>query len=115
MDRFVIEGGVTLRGSVEVSGAKNSALPVLAACLLTGEPVQLDRIPQVKDIRTMMDLLRHMGARVDEDGTGQVKVVAVDELVPEAPYEVVKTMRPSFPKRGPRTCRPEMPQPAPAG
>jgi len=64
MDRFVVEGGVTLRGSVEISGAKNSALPVLAACLLTEEPVILHRIPRVKDIRTMMDLLVHMGAEV---------------------------------------------------
>lgn len=105
MDRFVIEGGVTLRGSVEISGAKNSALPVLAACLLTGDPVKLARIPQVKDIRTMMDLLRHMGARVDEDGTGLVRVVAGDDLVPEAPYEVVKTMRASSLVLGPLVGR----------
>lgn len=105
MDRFVIEGGVTLRGSVEVSGAKNSALPALAACLLTGEPVHLGRIPQVKDIRTMMDLLRHMGARVDEDGSGHVHVIAGSEVVPEAPYEVVKTMRASSLVLGPLVGR----------
>ncbi len=105
MDRFVVEGGVTLRGSVEVSGAKNSALPVLAACLLTGEPVELSRIPRVKDIRTMMDLLRHMGARVDEAGTGPVTVAAGDGIVPEAPYEVVKTMRASSLVLGPLVGR----------
>lgn len=105
MDRFVIEGGTPLRGSVEVSGAKNSALPVLAACLLTGEEVQLARIPQVKDIRTMMDLLRHMGARVDDDSTGAVTVVAGDEILPDAPYEVVKTMRASSLVLGPLVGR----------
>lgn len=105
MDRFVVEGGAILRGSVVISGAKNSALPALAACLLTGEPVRLARIPQVKDIRTMMDLLRHMGARVDESGSGEVQVVAGDELVPEAPYEVVKTMRASSLVLGPLVGR----------
>ncbi len=105
MDRFVVEGGVTLRGRVEVSGAKNSALPVLAACLLTGEPVTLERIPRVKDIRTMMDLLSHMGAKVEDSAAGPVKITAVAELQPEAPYEVVKTMRASSLVLGPLVGR----------
>lgn len=105
MDRFVVEGGVTLRGSVEISGAKNSALPVLAACLLTEEPVILHRIPRVKDIRTMMDLLVHMGAQVTDSGAGPVTVTAGSELHPEAPYEVVKTMRASSLVLGPLVGR----------
>ena len=105
MDRFVVEGGVTLRGSVEISGAKNSALPVLAACLLTEEPVILHRIPRVKDIRTMMDLLVHMGAEVTDNGSGPVTVTAGSRLRPEAPYEVVKTMRASSLVLGPLVGR----------
>jgi UDP-N-acetylglucosamine 1-carboxyvinyltransferase len=105
MDRFVVEGGVTLRGSVEISGAKNSALPVLAACLLTEEPVILHRIPRVKDIRTMMDLLVHMGAEVTDNDSGAVTVTAGNQLQPEAPYEVVKTMRASSLVLGPLVGR----------
>ena len=63
MDKLVIEGGVPLAGEIAVSGSKNSALPALAACLLTAEPVILNRIPQVRDIRTMLDLIGHIGAR----------------------------------------------------
>jgi len=105
MDRFVIEGGVKLRGRVEVSGAKNSALPALAACLLTSEPVTRHRIPQVKDIRTMIDLLAHMGARVEEDGQGAVTIMGGSGLEPVAPYEVVKTMRASSLVLGPLVGR----------
>ena len=64
LDKFVIQGGAPLEGEIAVSGAKNSALPALAACLLTAEPVMLDRIPPVRDIRTMEKLLEHTGARV---------------------------------------------------
>jgi UDP-N-acetylglucosamine 1-carboxyvinyltransferase len=105
MDRFVVEGGVRLHGQVEASGAKNSALPALAACLLTPEPVTLHRIPRVKDIRTMMDLLLHMGARIDDTGDGAITVTAADSLQPEAPYEVVKTMRASSLVLGPLVGR----------
>jgi UDP-N-acetylglucosamine 1-carboxyvinyltransferase len=105
MDRFVVEGGVRLCGQVEASGAKNSALPALAACLLTEEPVKLHRIPRVKDIRTMMDLLLHMGARIDDAGEGAVTITAGADLQPEAPYEVVKTMRASSLVLGPLVGR----------
>ncbi len=63
MDKLVIEGGVPLAGEIAVSGSKNAALPALAACLLTAEPVILNRIPQVRDIRTMLDLIRYTGAK----------------------------------------------------
>jgi len=63
VDKFLIQGGVPLQGEIAVSGAKNSALPALAACLLTSERVILDRIPPVRDIGTMEQLLEHTGAR----------------------------------------------------
>jgi UDP-N-acetylglucosamine 1-carboxyvinyltransferase len=104
MDKFRIVGGTSLRGELPVSGSKNSALPALAACLLTEEPVVLQRVPQVKDIATMEDLLRYAGARVcDQEGR-----VCVDARIlerPEAPYEVVKTMRASSLVLGPLVAR----------
>lgn len=104
MDRFRIHGGKPLEGEVAVSGAKNSALPALAACLLTDEPVRLDRIPPVRDIRTMMQLLEHTGARVDVDG--QIVTVRAEVLDrPEAPYDLVKTMRASSLVLGPLVAR----------
>jgi UDP-N-acetylglucosamine 1-carboxyvinyltransferase len=104
MDRFRIHGGRPLEGEVAISGAKNSALPALAACLLTDEPVTLARIPPVRDIRTMMKLLEHTGARVDVDGQ-LVTVRAVDLERPEAPYDLVKTMRASSLVLGPLVAR----------
>lgn len=105
MDRFLIEGGSPLRGRVETSGAKNSALPALAACLLTSEPVTLHRIPRVKDIRTMIDLLAHMGCGATNPAEGPILIKAGDELQPTAPYEVVKTMRASSLVLGPLVGR----------
>ncbi len=64
MDKFRIHGGVPLEGEIAISGAKNSALPALAACLLTSEPVKLQRIPPVRDIGTMQQLLQHSGAEL---------------------------------------------------
>ncbi len=104
MDKFVIQGGVPLEGEIAVSGAKNSALPVLAACLLTGEEVTLDRIPSVRDIRTMEKLLAHIGARVAHRN-GRVMIQAAEIRDPEAPYELVKTMRASSLVLGPLVAR----------
>jgi UDP-N-acetylglucosamine 1-carboxyvinyltransferase len=95
MDKFKVLGGTPLSGEIRVSGAKNSALPVLAACLLTEEPVLLHRIPQVKDIATMQSLLAYTGAHVSDQGSGNVSVHAKSLDRPEAPYDVVKTMRAS--------------------
>ncbi len=100
----MIQGGAPLAGEIAVSGAKNSALPVLAACLLTAEPVILRRIPAVRDIRTMEDLLVHVGARVDHRD-GCVTVQAAVLAHPEAPYELVKTMRASSLVLGPLVGR----------
>src|ERR1700733_8750957 len=104
MDKFLIQGGTPLEGEIAVSGSKNSALPALAASLLTSEKVVLGRIPKVRDIRTMEKLLAHTGASVRHEH-GQVIVEAVDLTRPEAPYEVVKTMRASSLVLGPLVAR----------
>lgn len=104
MDKFRIVGGNPLAGEVQVSGSKNSALPALAACLLTGEPVTLHRVPQVKDLQTMQDLVEYTGASLSSnDGTVRVHAAKLDR--PEAPYEVVKTMRASSLVLGPLVAR----------
>jgi UDP-N-acetylglucosamine 1-carboxyvinyltransferase len=104
MDKFSIIGGTPLRGELAVSGAKNSALPTLAACLLTADEVILSRIPQVKDIQTMEGLVQYSGASLDDDnGTVRVKADRLDR--PEAPYEIVKTMRASSLVLGPLVAR----------
>jgi UDP-N-acetylglucosamine 1-carboxyvinyltransferase len=104
MDKFRIQGGVPLQGEIEVSGSKNAALPALAACLLSSDPVVLRRVPPVRDIGTMQQLLRHTGAELD-DANGDVTVRAANLAQPEAPYEVVKTMRASSLVLGPLVAR----------
>jgi UDP-N-acetylglucosamine 1-carboxyvinyltransferase len=104
MDKFRIRGGTRLNGELPVSGSKNSALPALAACLLTSDEVTLRRIPQVRDIGTMEKLLAFTGAAVD-DQAGTVKVRAAEITSPEAPYEIVKTMRASSLVLGPLLAR----------
>jgi UDP-N-acetylglucosamine 1-carboxyvinyltransferase len=105
MDRFVIQGGAPLEGTIEISGSKNAALPALAACLLTGERVTLQRLPAVRDVGTMIGLLRHIGADVCTNSTGEVTVQACQIPQPEAPYELVKTMRASSLVLGPLVAR----------
>jgi UDP-N-acetylglucosamine 1-carboxyvinyltransferase len=104
MDKFVIRGGVPLHGELAVNGAKNSALPALAACLLTAEPVVLHRIPRVRDIVTMGKLLHAIGARIDLKDV-PLRVEARTITKPEAPYELVKTMRASSLVLGPLVAR----------
>jgi UDP-N-acetylglucosamine 1-carboxyvinyltransferase len=104
MDKFRIIGGTPLSGELPVSGSKNSALPALAACLLTDEPVTLGRIPQVKDIGTMQSLLEYAGARLARRA-GAVSVHAKHLDRAEAPYDVVKTMRASSLVLGPLVAR----------
>src|SRR5689334_7637330 len=100
MDKFVIKGGRPLTGSVATNGSKNSALPALAAALLTEEPVTLRRIPKVRDIRTMQRLLVDIGSKV-EQSTDCVRIETREIVSPEAPYELVKTMRASSLVLGP--------------
>jgi UDP-N-acetylglucosamine 1-carboxyvinyltransferase len=104
LDKFEIQGGAPLEGEIAVSGAKNSALPALAACLLTADAVVLERIPPVRDIRTMERLLEHAGARVTIDGE-RVTVEADAVQNAEAPYDLVKTMRASSLVLGPLVAR----------
>lgn len=108
MDKFVIRGGNPLLGTVRISGAKNAALPAMAAALLTEEPVVLENIPQVRDIETTRKLLTAMGAEV-ELGYGRAHhrtTICCRNLVsPEASYELVKTMRASTLVLGPLVAR----------
>ena len=104
MDKFVITGGTALKGEIRVSGSKNSALPALAAALLTDEPVTLRRVPRVRDIRTMQRLLVDMGSGVEVDGE-TVRLETPRIVCPEAPYELVKTMRASSLALGPLVAR----------
>jgi UDP-N-acetylglucosamine 1-carboxyvinyltransferase len=104
MDKFVIQGGTPLEGEIATSGAKNSALPALAACLLTEEPIRLHRIPRVRDIRTMQRLLERCGASVKQEGEA-LRVEASNITAPEAPYDLVKTMRASSLVLGPLVTR----------
>jgi UDP-N-acetylglucosamine 1-carboxyvinyltransferase len=104
MDKFLIQGGTPLEGEIAVSGSKNSALPALAASLLTAEKVVLGRIPKVRDIRTMEKLLTHTAATVKHE-RGLVIIEAAELTCPEAPYEVVKTMRASSLVLGPLVAR----------
>ena len=104
MDKFVVKGGTPLRGEIATGGAKNSALPALAATLLTDEPVVLRRIPKVRDVRTMQRLLVDIGASADADGES-VRIQVREVRSPEAPYELVKTMRASSLVLGPLVAR----------
>src|SRR5579871_4350096 len=104
MDKFVIKGGARLAGEIPISGSKNSALPALAAALLTDEPVTLRRIPRVRDIRTMQRLLVDIGSQAEVDGE-TITLHTPRVVSSEAPYELVKTMRASSLVLGPLVAR----------
>ncbi len=108
MDKLLIRGGQRLRGEVVISGAKNAALPELCAALLTAESVTLENVPRLQDVATMQQLLRHMGVEV-RAGLGAaaqgVRIDASSVQAPEAPYELVKTMRASVLALGPLLAR----------
>jgi len=105
MDKFVVRGGRPLRGKIEISGAKNSALPCLAATLLTAETVTLHNVPYVKDLITQRRLLEDLGATVLTPELRTHKVTAKNIEVFEAPYDLVKTMRASVLALGPLLSR----------
>ncbi len=107
MDKLLIKGGKTLAGTVDISGAKNAALPELCAALLTAEPVTLDNVPRLQDVATMLKLIRNMGVTAEQgaDAPGQVRINAGGLSSPEAPYELVKTMRASVLALGPLLAR----------
>jgi len=106
MDRFRILGPTALAGRVRASGAKNAALPALAATLLADAPVTLSRLPRVRDIRTMLRLLEHLGMGSAPHGEGLVvRRASADGSPLDAPYELVKTMRASVLVLGPQLAR----------
>jgi UDP-N-acetylglucosamine 1-carboxyvinyltransferase len=105
MDKLLIRGGRQLHGEVQISGAKNAALPELCACLLTAQPVTLANVPQLQDVVTMLKLIRNMGVEVERGDDGSVRVNAGPLNSPEAPYELVKTMRASVLALGPLLAR----------
>jgi UDP-N-acetylglucosamine 1-carboxyvinyltransferase len=104
MDRIIVEGGVPLNGEVAISGAKNAALPVISACLLTGGWHSLDNIPHLKDVQTIKEILSNLGVAFEEEG--QTLKVNSDNLNSyTAPYKLVKTMRASVLVLGPLLAR----------
>src|SRR5436853_7053980 len=105
MDKFLITGGRPLRGRVSISGAKNSALPCMAAALLTSETVMLHNLPYVRDIITQRRLLEDIGAHVLTPELRTHKISAANIELKAAPYELVKTMRASVLVLGPLLAR----------
>ncbi|MBI3753210.1 MAG: UDP-N-acetylglucosamine 1-carboxyvinyltransferase [Deltaproteobacteria bacterium] len=104
MDRIIIEGGSRLVGEVEISGSKNAALPILSAALLTDDWNTFYNVPKLKDIETIKTLLLHIGAEIQDSGNA-LKIKTGDIKSPEAPYELVKTMRASAIVLGPLLAR----------
>lgn len=104
MDKLLITGGNRLSGEINISGAKNAALPILCAGLLTADTVQLSNVPHLQDVATMAKLLRQMGLRIEQDGDRMsLNGAAIDKC--EAPYELVKTMRAAILVLGPLVAR----------
>jgi UDP-N-acetylglucosamine 1-carboxyvinyltransferase len=107
MDKLIIRGGRSLKGEVTISGAKNAALPELCAALLTAEPVLLRNVPRLQDVSTTLKLLRNMGVQAErsEVRPDEVTIDAGQLTKPEAPYDLVKTMRASILVLGPLLAR----------
>jgi len=104
MDKFIVEGSKKLTGTVKISGSKNASLPIMSAALLTKEDIILKNIPDLKDINTMIHLLKHLGCKVEkEDDAVTINCSSIDSF--EAPYELVKTMRASVLVLGPLIAR----------
>jgi UDP-N-acetylglucosamine 1-carboxyvinyltransferase len=105
MDKLIVRGGKALHGEVLISGAKNATLPELCAALLTADPVTLLNVPQLQDVSTMLKLIRNMGVVAEPQIDGSVLINAGGLSSPEAPYELVKTMRASVLALGPLLAR----------
>ena len=104
MDKLAIVGGARLAGEIPVSGAKNAALPILCAALLTDEPLEIENVPRLRDVDTLLALLARMGVAIEREGTA-LRLQAQRIASPEAPYELVKTMRASILVLGPLVAR----------
>jgi UDP-N-acetylglucosamine 1-carboxyvinyltransferase len=105
METFVIEGAQPLNGRITAAGNKNGALPILAACLLTDEPVTLTNVPRIRDVETMVDLVAHLGADTDWTGANEVRVQAGDLTTTEIDEELASRIRASFLLAGPLLAR----------
>ncbi|MGJ8563573.1 MAG: UDP-N-acetylglucosamine 1-carboxyvinyltransferase [Alphaproteobacteria bacterium] len=105
MDKIVIEGGKPLNGTIPISGAKNSAIKLMAVCLLTDEPVELTNMPRLRDTRFMGHLLAHMGVNVEEGPGARMALHAKELTSTTAPYELVRKMRATFNVLGPLLAR----------
>lgn len=105
MDKIVIEGGFPLNGEIAISGAKNSAIKLMAVCLLTDQPIKLTNMPRLRDTRSMAGLLEHLGVQVDA-GKGDEMLLHAEKLSSTtAPYDLVRKMRASFNVLGPLIAR----------
>jgi len=105
MDKLRIRGGRHLNGEIPISGAKNAALPELCAALLTAQPLTLHNVPRLQDVATMLRLIRNMGVSAERGEDGSVTLNAADLSNPQAPYDLVKTMRASVLALGPLMAR----------
>ena len=105
MDRIKITGGVPLRGAVRIAGAKNAALPAIAAAILTDEPLQLTNVPDVRDVTTMLRVLERVGAEWDAPNHGRREIALRSITNYEAPFDLVRTMRASVLVLGPLLAR----------
>lgn len=105
MDKLLIRGGVRLEGEIRISGAKNAALPILCASLLTDQPLRITQVPRLKDVSTMLNLLGQMGVVISFDDRDGVELTANKLHNFIAPYELVKTMRASILVLGPTLTR----------
>jgi UDP-N-acetylglucosamine 1-carboxyvinyltransferase len=106
MDKMRIRGGKILRGTVQASGSKNAALPILISSLLTEDPCTYGHVPNLQDIRTVTRLLSHMGVTVEDRlAQNSVKLTAKSGIQTEAPYDLVRTMRASVVVLGPLLAR----------
>jgi UDP-N-acetylglucosamine 1-carboxyvinyltransferase len=105
VDKLAVEGGLPLHGELRVSGAKNAALPLLTAALLTSAPLRLSNVPHLRDVTTMLRLLAQMGVEITREQKPEVSLSAAQLARPLAPYELVKTMRASVLVLGPLVAR----------
>jgi UDP-N-acetylglucosamine 1-carboxyvinyltransferase len=105
MERLIIKGGIPLNGEIRISGAKNAALPILAASLLSGHPVQISNIPHLQDVTTIVSLLGQMGVKITLDERSNIEVEAAKLASFSAPYDLVRTMRASVLVLGPLLSR----------
>lgn len=105
MEKLIIKGGIPLNGEIRISGAKNAALPILAASLLSGHPVQISNIPHLQDVTTIVSLLGQMGVKITLDERSNIEVEASKLASFNAPYDLVRTMRASVLVLGPLLSR----------